>query len=138
MDNIIIDTPVWIGYHWKNDQWSVPSNNIITAFLAGQIKNVHVTSFVIVETVNFLLRKERQDMARACLDALQSERIVVHHVDASMFAHLVMLVKKYQGLSLTDASLIYLGLEQNIKSIFSFDRIFDAIPGITRLSDFAE
>lgn len=138
MDNAIFDTSVWIGFHMKKDQWRDPGKRIIKAFLDGKIKKVHVTDYVVVETVNFLLRKWSQQLALDSLDVFHADRVIVHHSSKMMLSKSEELFKKYPGLSLTDASLVALALELNTKNIFAFDADFDNIHGVNHLSDFEE
>ena len=44
------------------------------------------------------------------------------------------MLKKYKNLSITDCSLLVLSEKLKIKEIFSFDKHFDSIKGIRRLT----
>jgi predicted nucleic acid-binding protein len=138
MEKTIIDTPIWIGHHWERDSWKIPSKKIIQAFIYGKIHNVHVTDYVIVETVNFLLRRGSYPLAKAALEAFQADRIKIRHVDKLFFQKSKQWFDKYPNLSITDASLIALAEEQNIKTVFSFDALFDTVKEVQRLKTFCE
>ena len=85
MEKAIIDSGIWIGAHWKTDQYNVPSKEIMQAFAEGKIHHFYTTNFVLVETINFLLRKRNYETAKIALHAFQSERISVYYVDALLF-----------------------------------------------------
>ncbi|HLD04590.1 MAG TPA: PIN domain-containing protein [Candidatus Nanoarchaeia archaeon] len=138
MEKAIIDTGIWIGAHWKTDQYNAPSKEIMQAFAEGKIHHFYLTDFVLIETINFLLRKRNYETAKIALEAFNSERITVYHVDALLFKKTQAIFNQYKALSLTDASLIALAEELNIKTIFSFDTLFDRVKGIQRLESFSE
>jgi len=54
---IIIDSNILIALKVKDERLNNKSKNIIKAFLEGKIKEIHITDYVLVETVNFLLKK---------------------------------------------------------------------------------
>ena len=129
----IIDSGVWIAARYKNDQYREKALAIAESFLNEQIKEVHLTDYVLVETTNFLLRKESYETASEALDSfLQSERVIIRYVDKMMLMRIKELSKKYKGLSLTDCSLVVLAEETGIREIFSFDTAFDKVKGIQR------
>ena len=138
MEKAIIDSGIWIGAHWKTDQYNAPSKEIMQAFAEGKIHHFYLTDFVLVETVNFLLRKGNYEIAKLALEAFNSERITIYHVDVLLFKKIQTLFDTYKELSLTDASLIALAEELNIKTIFSFDKVFDRVKSIRRLENFSE
>ena len=138
IDRAIIDTPIWIGAHWNRDQWWQQSNEILDALRGGKIRTAHVTDYVMVETVNFLLRKGNPEIAQQALDTFMSKRVRICYVDALLFAKIQRIFAQHPGLSLTDCSLIALAEELDLKAIFSFDRGFDRVEGIERREEFKE
>ena len=130
---IIIDSPVWIGVKSERDQYRLKSVEIFNRFSNGDIKKVYITDYVLLETINFLLRKEGFDEAyQTFILLLQHERIEIIYVDEVMLQDIKGLFEKYKDLSLTDCSIIALMEEKNIKTLFSFDSGFDKIKGIIR------
>lgn len=132
LDHAIIDAPVWIGAHWDRDQWRLPSKEILDAFCEGKIRTVHVTDYVIVETINFLLRKGNSEVVQEALGVFLSARVRIRYVDELFFARICEIFSKYPALSLTDCSLIALAEELQLKTIFSFDTGFDRVSGLVR------
>jgi len=60
--SLFIDSVVWIGAKLKNDQWHEASLKIINKFIDRDIKKAYVTDHIILESVNFILRKKGFDM----------------------------------------------------------------------------
>lgn len=132
--SLFIDSVVWIGAKLKNDQWHKRSVEIIKSFIHHDIETVYVTDYIVLETVNFILRKGGFDAAYATLNIFQNhERIKIVNVDEVTFTRAASIFKKYPGLSITDASIVAAMEERGIKNIHSFDRGFDKIDWITRL-----
>lgn len=129
----IIDSGVWIGARYQNDQYRKKALAIVDAFINKQIKEVHLTDYVLVETINFLLRKEGYETASEALDSfLESERVIIRYVDKMMLMRIRELGQRYKGLSLTDCSLIALAEETGVNDVFSFDSAFDKVRGLQR------
>jgi len=125
---------VWIGAKLKNDQWHKESANIINRFIKKEIKKATVTDHIILESVNFILRKGGFEAALETLEIFENhERIEVINVDEINFARASSIFRKYPGLSITDASTVAVMQEFKIKHIYTFDKGFDKINGIVRL-----
>lgn len=54
---MFIDSVVWIGAKLERDQWHADSKSILQKFLNQEIKTAYVTDYVVLESVNFILRK---------------------------------------------------------------------------------
>ena len=129
----VIDSPVWIGAKSEKDQYRLKCLEILTHFNNGNIKNVYITDYILLETINFLLRKENFEEAnQALFNFLQSDRVEIVFVDEVMLEDMKEIFKKYKNLSLTDCSIISSMREKNIKYLFSFDSGFDKVKGIIR------
>ena len=125
---------VWIGAKLKNDQWHKESAHIINRFIKKEIKKATVTDHIILESVNFILRKGGFEAALETLEIFENhERIEVINVDEINFARASSIFRKYPGLSITDASTVAVMQEFKIKHIYTFDKGFDKIKGIVRL-----
>lgn len=125
---------VWIGAKLKNDQWHKESAKIIDRFIKKEIKKATVTDHIILESVNFILRKGGFEAALETLEIFENhERIEVINVDEINFARASSIFRKYPGLSITDASTVAVMQEFKIKYIYTFDKGFDKIKGIVRL-----
>jgi len=67
---MFIDSVVWIGAKLKRDQWHDKSVPIINKFLNKEIDMAYVTDYIVLETVNFLLRKAGFETALETLNLL--------------------------------------------------------------------
>jgi len=131
--DVVVDSLIWIGSKSEKDQYRKESEDIIRAYSDGKIGKIYVTDYVILETVNFLLRKERFEKAFKVFNLfLQSDRIEIVYVDELMLQDIKNLFEKYEKLSLVDCSIIALMNDKKIKYLFSFDSDFDGIKGIIR------
>lgn len=125
---------MWIGAKLKNDQWHQKSVEIINKFINKEIKSVYITDYVVLETVNFILRKGGFDAAQETLKIFENhERIEIINVDEITFARASSIFKEYPRLSITDSSIVAEMEELGIKHIYSFDKGFDKIDWIVRL-----
>jgi hypothetical protein len=125
---------VWIGAKLKNDQWHQKSVEIINKFINKEIKSVYITDYIVLEAVNFILRKGGFDAAQETLKIFENhERIKIINIDEISFARASSIFKEYPGLSFTDSSIVAEMEELGIKHIYSFDKGFDKIDWIVRL-----
>jgi len=131
---LFIDSVVWIGAKLKNDQWHQKSVKIINNFINREIKTAYVTDHIVLETVNFILKKGGFNAALETLRIFENhERIELVNVDEITFARGASIFEQFPGLSITDASIVAAMEELEIKHIYSFDKGFDAIDWIVRL-----
>ncbi len=131
---MFIDSVVWIGAKLKRDQWHDKSRAVIQRFLNREIKMAYVNDYVVLETVNFLLRKAGFTVALETLKLFRThERIRIVNVDSQMFKNTCEVFVKYPGLSITDASIVATMQSLGIHSLYSFDYGFDKVEWIDRL-----
>jgi len=131
---VFIDNVVWIGAKLKRDQWHRKSAPIIKKFLDKEIEKAYITDYIVLETVNFILRKGGFDAALETLNLfLYHERIEIVNIDEITFARASVIFKRYPGLSITDASTVAVMEDLGIAQIYTFDEGFDRIEWIGRL-----
>lgn len=132
--SLFIDSVVWIGAKLKNDQWHQRSVKIINKFVNREIKTAYVTDHIVLETVNFILKKGGFSAALETLRIFENhERIELINVDEITFARASSIFEKFPGLSITDASIVAAMEELEVEQIYSFDKGFDTIDWIVRL-----
>jgi len=125
---MFIDSVVWIGAKLKKDQWHDKSVPIINKFLNKEINTVYVTDYIVLESLNFLLRKAGFEVALETLNLFKiHERIKIINIDTKLFERTCEIFTEYQGLSITDASIIAAMEKVGVKTLCSFDRGFDKI-----------
>lgn len=124
---------MWIAAKHSGDKYSQMGEAVVEAWQKNAIGFVYTTAYIVLETVNFLLRKESHHSALTALRMLtESERIKLIYVDEVMSTQIHDLFQRYDDLSLADCSLIALAQKEGIKDIFSFDSAFDKVRGINR------
>ena len=129
----IIDSVVWISAKSKRDQRCSDGERILNSFFSKIIGKVYITNFVLLETINFLIRKCGYEEAIDTLNRfLQSENIEIVYVDKIMMENMKIIFEKYKDLSLTDCSIVALMEEKDIKYLFSFDTGFDKVKNVIR------
>ena len=78
--------------------------------------------------MNFLLRKAGFEVALETLNLFKiHERIKIINIDTKLFERTCEIFTEYQGLSITDASIIAAMEKVGVKTLCSFDRGFDKI-----------
>jgi hypothetical protein len=99
---MFIDSVVWIGAKLKRDQWHDKSIPIINKFRNKEINIVYVTDYIVLESVNFLLRKAGFEVASETLNLFRiHERIKIINVGDGLFERSCEIFAKYSGLSIT-------------------------------------
>ena len=131
---MFIDSGIWIGAKLKRDRWHDQSVSIINKFLNKEIKIVYVTDYIVLESVNFLLRKAGFETALETLNLfLVHERLKIINVDEQLFKRASEILMSFPGLSLTDASIAITMEKLGMRKLYSFDGGFDRIEWIERL-----
>jgi len=132
---MFIDSVVLIGAKLKRDKWHDKSIVILTKFLNKEITIAHVTEYVVLETVNYLLRKAGFEVALETLNLFRiHERIKVINVDERLYTRTCEIFMHYPGLSLTDASIVAAMEKVGVKALYSFDGGFDELDWVERLA----
>lgn len=132
----VIDSLVWIGAFSARDQYRESSKSILGLVRNGEIKKAYITDYIVIETVNFLLRKEGFNTALLVFELMvKSKNIEIVYGDNLTLDDMYKLFRAYKDLSLTDCSIIALMKEKKIKHLFSFDSGFDKVKDIIRKGD---
>jgi predicted nucleic acid-binding protein len=129
---VVIDSCVWIACMSKRDANYEAARRIIKEVFQDAALTVCVTDYVVLEVVNFLLRKTGPDLAFKTLDMFEKHgRIDTFFMSPERFEETSKIARKYKT-SLTDASLITLMKSTGIRTIYSFDSGFDKVKGVER------
>ncbi len=129
----IIDSNVFIAAWHQRDEHNDEAISILQQVAQAKIEEVIITNYVVLEVVNFLLRKTSFEMAQVAMEYLtKTERIKIIFVDPLMSKEMEHFFIKYKTFSLTDCSILSLAEELGITVIYSFDTGFDKVKGIER------
>jgi len=130
---MFIDSVIWIAYKNKNDSWHDKAKPLLPTILQRTRERAYVTDYVALETVNHLLRKTSFETAKETLEMFtKSPRITKVYNDEDSFRATYDVFLEYPGLSLTDANIVFHMARLRDSTLFSFDKGFDAVKGITR------
>ena len=128
----IVDSGIWIASR-AEDSESKKAINILEKFSNSQIGEIYITNYILMESVNFLLRKKHFNIALEVYNYLtKTDRIKLIHVDEITSIRIKELFEKYKTLSIADCSIIALAENYNIETIFSFDSDFDKVKNLIR------
>ncbi len=129
---MFIDSVIWIAYKNKRDTWHEMAEILLPKILAAA-ERVYVTDYVVLETVNHLLRKTSFQTARETLEMfLSSSKLTVIVNDGNTLRATQDLFYEYPGLSVTDANIVLHMKKLQEKTLLSFDKGFDQVRGILR------
>lgn len=131
---MFIDSVVWIALKYKRDRWHEEANQLKNRIV--RLEKIFVTDFIIVETYNFLLRKVSLTAAQETLIMfLESQKVVILYNNFLTLSNSKKILEKHNHLSLTDANIVWFSENLNIEEIISFDKGFDSVSGIGRISN---
>ncbi len=129
---MFIDSVIWIAYKNKNDSWHEKAARLLPTILSTR-ERAYITDYIILETVNHLLRKTSFETAKETLEMfLRSPRITTLYNDENTFRQTQDLFDRYSGLSITDANIVLHMLRLRESTLFSFDSGFDGVRQISR------
>lgn len=131
----IFDSGVFIGSQDTRGQYASLAAQILKYFQNKLILKIYITDYVVVETINFLLRKIGFEKTKIMYDfMLNTNNIEIAYANTLSIERIKDIFNKYKNLTITDCSLVTLAEKYKIKYIFSFDKHFDAIKGLERLT----
>ena len=129
---MIVDTVVWIAIKYKRDKYHAKARKTFPELI--KTKKIVVTDYIVIETYAFLLRKVSSKIALETLDMfMSSNQIQIITNDSTTFENTYHIIKQYESLSFTDSNIVYLMRENKINEVYSYDKGFDGITGITRV-----
>ena len=130
---MLIDSVIWIALASKKDQWHKVAQKLKDQIL--RLEKIYVTDLVINETYNFLLRKVSFSAASDTLVMfLESSKITILFNNLLTLSNTRTILMKHTHLSLTDANITWFSENLGIKEVMSFDKGFDIVKTIVRIS----
>lgn len=109
----VIDSLVWIGAFSAKDQYREASKSILSLVRNGEIRKIYIADYIVIETINFLLRKEGFDAALLVFDLMvKSKNIEIVYGDSLTLDEIYKIFQSYKDLSLTDCSIVALMKER--------------------------
>ncbi len=131
--NVLLDSNILIGLWHHTDQYREKSIQIIKNLSDEKIKKIYLTNYVVVEVVNFLLKKVSfEQVAEALRYLLTTEKIEITYVDKFLEKKMLVYFHRYKCFSWTDCSLLTIAQEKGISCLYSFDKDFDIVKELER------
>jgi len=135
MRRTLLDSTVLLGSRIEEDQHFPAGREIVRGIDSGDLPRAVVLEPILKETLDLVLRKFSHRRATETLDALQRSRgFTVEVPTGPDFSGARRLFRRYEGLSLADATLVSYAHRTNDEYLYSFDDDFDEPDGVTRLN----
>lgn len=126
-----LDSVYWIAIKHQKDKWHQKAVALRSYVIT--IDRIYITEGILIETGNFLLRKENSTIAQQVLnDLLSSSKITLLENNQISRKGTLKIMKKYAQLSFTDANIVWHMRNSKVLEVLSFDSGFDGIPDIFR------
>ena len=126
-----LDSVYWIAIKHQKDKWHQKAVALRSYVIT--IDRIYITEGILIETSNFLLRKENSTIAQQVLnDLLSSSKITLLENNQISRKGTLKIMKKYAQLSFTDANIVWHMRNSKVLEVLSFDSGFDGIPDIVR------
>lgn len=130
----VVDTSVLIGMADADDQHHDAAMQIVREIDHGNLPTGRVTNYVLLETLNWITARKRHATAVETYSRLKSSGgFELIHAPQKDFIEAIDRFKTRDGLGLGDATIAAYMARKNVDFLYSFDRDFDRIEGITRL-----
>jgi len=130
----LVDTGVLIGMTDTDDQHHDTAMDIVRGVDHGELPTGRVTNYVVLETLNWIHNRKRQQTAVETYERLnRSAGFEIHHSAQKDFNRAIELFETYDRLSCGDATIVAYMQREEIEYLYSFDGDFDAVEGVTRL-----
>lgn len=96
----IVDAGHFIGRFLEADPYRKRSLGLFKAFEAREIKRLFMTDYVVLEVINFMVRKGSQELAEDTIRFIfEADNIRLTWMEPSSKPRLMQIFKKFPGLS---------------------------------------
>jgi len=131
----VVDTVVFIAAYFPKEIHHKDGREIVEATQNHDIKGAFITDYIFDEIVTFVRRKKSPQASNEVIETLlDSPELKILKVKENHFEAAVHLFKMYHQLSFTDAVTLAMMKDTRTSTVYSFDRGFDAVPNIIRLT----
>lgn len=129
---VFVDSNVWISYLNKEDKFHARALRALAKIRATT--TIFVSSGIVYETINYLFKLRGKRIAEDCLNFfLTAPQIEIVLPSYETWVRAIETFRKNE-MSLTDAQIVACMEEKQEHELYSFDRHFDSVQGIERLS----
>ncbi len=128
---VFLDSVYWIAIKHQKDKWHQRAIALRPYVMAVDI--IFITEGIVIETVNFLLRKENATIAQQVLnDLLSAPKITLLENNQISRKGTLKIMNKYTQLSFTDANIVWHMRKSKVQEVLSFGSGFDGIADVIR------
>ena len=130
-----VDSGIRIAAFNKKDKHHKAASKIIQHLLDEQIDKVYISDYVLDEVTTYIKKKIRPEASILVAEALlDSQNIEIIFMNEKLFNASYHMFKMYDKLSFTDASIVVIMKNRNLRFLYSFDGGFDSVKDIQRLN----
>lgn len=131
----VIDSNVLINYKdTGSGTRHQRAEEIVHGIDSGELPTARVTNYVLLETLNWIHKRQRHDIAVDLRQRLTSSGgFELIHAAQKDLQQAIKLFETHQNLAFGDATIVAYMHREDIEYLYSFDDDFDAISDITRL-----
>ncbi len=131
----LVDSNVLIGGFNPKDEFHKPAARILFQMEQGKVDKPIITDYILDEVLTFVRRRLGFDRSLAVLDSiLASDVLGIEKVGEREFQAGIIIFEKNRRLSFTDSVSVAMMDSMGAKRIVSFDKDFDSVHGIERVS----
>jgi len=128
-----LDTNVLYGAIDRTDAHHDAAREVLLAVDRGEIGPVHISDYVIAESLSLAHSRLGHDVAVGLLDRVNdNSNIEVIHSPKQDYHGSIEVFLEYTDLSFIDASIVAHMERTGIGTLYSFDTDFDAVDGVHR------
>ena len=131
----VVDTGVLVGVADAEDRHHEDAIEIVREMDRGRLPTGRVTNYVVLETLNWIHARKRQETAVDLYRRLnESAGFGLVQTAQADFGRAVELFEQFDGLSFGDATTVAYMQREGIEHLYAFDDDFDAVADLTRLT----
>ncbi len=131
----LVDSNVLIGAFNPKDEFHKPAARMLSQIEQGKVDKPIITDYILDEVLTFVRRRLGFEKSLEVLEAILSSDILgIEKVDDREVQAGIILFEKNRRLSFTDSVSVAVMDSKGTHRIISFDKDFDSVRGIERLS----
>lgn len=132
-----IDSNIWVAAFNRKDTNHTISKEIVNNIAEGNMGIVFINNHVFDEIVTYVRKKLGEEQSLRVTEAIiNSPHVQLLYVDELVFNASYHIFQMFESISFTDASIIVMMKNNNIRYLYSFNSDFDRIKDIIRLDNY--
>ena len=124
-----------IGAFNPKDAFHKPASRLLYRIEQGKVSTPTITDYILDEVLTFVRRRLGFGKSLEVMESiLSSDTLNLEKVELGEFQAGIIIFEQHQRLSFTDSVSLAFMNSKGIKEIYSFDKDFDGIGGIRRVT----